>query len=98
MMAFLALLWFFDVYSKKENIKYSLMGIVFIFGANVIRIFTICFIIYFGGNNWFYFAHSIFGRLIFYVLTVILYFDVFTKAQIKRQKIGSFSYEEEKNE
>ncbi|MBP3338764.1 MAG: exosortase family protein XrtG [Lachnospiraceae bacterium] len=98
MMAFLALLWFFDVYSKKEKIKYSLMGIVFIFGANVIRIFTICFIIYFGGNNWFYFAHSIFGRLIFYVLTVILYFDVFTKAQIKRQKIGSFSYEEEKNE
>lgn len=98
MMAFLALLWFFDVYSKKEKLKYSLVGIIYIFGANVLRIFVICLIIYLGGNDWFYFAHSIFGRLVFYALTVVLYFDVFTKAQIKRQKIGSFSYEEDKNE
>ena len=98
MMAFLALLWFFDVYTKKEKIKWSFVGVVYIFGANVIRIFVICLIIYFGGNNWFYFAHSIFGRLVFYALTVILYFDVFTKSQILRQKIGSFSYEEDKDE
>ncbi len=97
-MAYLALLWFFDVYTRKEKSKYSLIGILYIFCANVIRIFVICLIIYFGGNDWFYFAHSIFGRLIFYVMTVILYFNVFTKSQILRQKIGSFSYEEDKNE
>lgn len=94
-MAFIALLWFFDVYTKKEKVKYSILGTLYIFIANVIRIFVICLVINIGGNNMFYFAHSIVGRLVFYALTVILYFYVFTKAHILRQVVGNFSYEEE---
>lgn len=97
-MAYLSLLWFFDVYTTREKVKHSVLGILFIFAANVIRIFVICAIIYVGGNDWYYFAHSIFGRLIFYAMTVVLYFDVFTKGQILRQKVGSFSYEEDKED
>ncbi len=94
-MAFLALLWFFEVYSNKEKVKYSIIGTIYIFFANVLRIFVICLVINIGGNNVFYLAHSIIGRLVFYALTVILYFYVFTKAHIVRQKVGSFSYEEQ---
>ncbi|MCR5737363.1 MAG: exosortase family protein XrtG [Eubacterium sp.] len=97
-MAFLALLWFFEIYTTKEKIKISILGILFVFAANVIRIFTICTIIYFGGNDWFYFAHSIFGRIVFYALTIYLYFSVFTKPHIKRQKVGQFSYEKEEED
>ncbi|MBE5950264.1 MAG: exosortase family protein XrtG [Lachnospiraceae bacterium] len=95
-MAYLSLLWFFDVYDAIEKVILTVAGIVAIFLFNVIRIFSICTMIYFFGNNVFYFAHAIFGRIVFYVLSISLYFYIFTKAQIVRQKIGSFKYVTEK--
>ena len=54
---------------------------------------TICLIVHvFGGGSYFV-AHSIIGRLVFYACTVLLYFFVFTKAQIIRQKVGGFRYD-----
>lgn len=97
-MAYLALLWFFDVYDTLEKGILTVAGILAIFLFNVIRIFAICVMIYIWGNDIFYFAHAIFGRIVFYVLSISLYFYVFTKAQIIRQKIGSFKYVVEKEE
>lgn len=91
-LAFTALLWFFPLYNTLEKIMYNIAGVLWIFAANVIRIFIICGIVHFYGNNSFYFAHTIFGRIIFYILSIILYFYVFTKSQINRQKVGSVSY------
>ncbi len=91
-MAFTALLWFFNVYSFYEKIVVNIFGFIWIFIANVIRIFIICALIYFFGNNIFYFAHTIFGRLVFYAFSIALYFLVFTKSHIIRQKVGSFNY------
>lgn len=88
-LAFLSLLWFFPLYDTLEKVIYSILGVVWIFAANVLRIFIICTMVYYYGNNIFYFAHTIFGRIIFYVLSVILYFYVFTRSQIKRQKVGN---------
>lgn len=92
-MAFSSMLWFFSVYQVYEKIIINILGFFWIFGANVIRIFIICTLIYFFGNDIFYFAHTIFGRIVFYGLSVALYFHVFTRPQILRQKIGSFQYE-----
>ncbi len=91
-MAFTSLLWFFNVYSFYEKIVINIFGFIWIFVANVIRIFIICALIYFFGNNIFYFAHTIFGRLVFYTFSIALYFLVFTKSHIIRQKVGSFNY------
>lgn len=91
-MAFSSLLWFFPLYNTLEKIMYNLAGIFWIFLSNIIRLVMICFLIYFYGNNIYFFAHTIFGRIIFYVLTIILYFYVFTKPQIVRQKVGGFLY------
>lgn len=96
MMAFLALLSFFEVYNIYEKVIVGILGILGIFAANVLRIFIICLMIYKWGNGIYYFAHAIFGRIIFYVFSIALYFYVFTKSQIVRQKIGNFSYGDQK--
>lgn len=93
-MAFTAMLWFFPVYKFAEKFVINLIGILWIFAANILRISIICTTIYFFGNNAFYFAHTILGRIIFYFLSIILYFYVFTRSQIIRQKVGNFNYED----
>ena len=58
------------------------------FFANIIRLFVIGTTIYYFGNDAYYIAHTIVGRIIFYALSVILYYYIFTKSQIVKQKIG----------
>lgn len=91
-MAFSCMLWFFPVYNLIEKLIINSIGIAVIFLANVLRIFVICTLIYFYGNEIFYFAHTIFGRLIFYVISIALYFYVFTRSHVIRQKVGNISY------
>ncbi|OOL99112.1 transmembrane exosortase EpsH [Clostridium acetobutylicum] len=91
--AYMALLWFFPLYNTLEKIMYTVIGALWIFAANILRIVIICSIVHYYGDSTFYFAHTIFGRLIFYILSIILYFHVFTKSHIKRQKVGNVSYE-----
>jgi len=91
-MAFSCMLWFFPLYNKIEKLIINLIGLAVIFSANVLRIFLICTLIYFYGNEIFYFAHTIFGRIFFYSISIALYFHVFTRPHIIRQKVGSFNY------
>ena len=93
-IAFLCLLWFFPVYNTAEKTIVSMIGIGWIFLAEVVRIFIICAIIYYAGNNVFYFANTVFGRIVFYAFSIVMYFYVFTKSHIVRQKVGAFSYDE----
>ena len=95
-MAYLALLVFFEAYNIFERIIVSVVGIFYIILANALRIAVICTIIYFNGIGAYHIAHTIVGRLVFYALTVILYFFVFTKAQIIRQKVVGFAYGHDK--
>lgn len=92
-LAFIALLWFFPVYRLYEKIVVSIAGALLIFASNVLRIFVICFTIYCFGGEMYFLAHTIIGRLVFYACTITLYFYVFTKSQIIRQKVGAFRYE-----
>jgi exosortase family protein XrtG len=94
MMAFISLLIFYQVYDVGQRIIISFVGCVSIFVFNVIRIMVICAVIYQFGSGSYYIAHTILGRLIFYVLTIILYYYVFTRQQIIKQKIGGFHYAE----
>lgn len=91
-MAFIALLAFFEVYDRNEKLFVGALGTIGIILANVLRIIVICVMIYFGGTKVYYVAHAIVGRLLFYTLSVLLYFYVFTKPQIIRTKVGKFTY------
>lgn len=92
-MAFVSLLAFFKVYSVTERIVVGVVGVLLIIFSNAFRIFVICTMIHFGGINSYYLAHTFVGRFVFYVLTVLLYFYVFTKPQILKQKVGKFGYD-----
>ena len=93
-MAFVSLLAFFGVYTKPERVMVGIAGSLFIVLANVLRMVLIAEIIHFGGPDTYYLAHSLFGRLVFYALTVALYFYVFTKPQVVRMHVGRFTYDD----
>lgn len=80
--AFIALVAFYPVYSRKEKFFYALLGMIWIYLANVIRLMIVTLIIHFGGSTLFFLAHSIVGRVIFYILVITLYYNVFTYSQI----------------
>lgn len=92
-LAFFALLWFFPVYRLYEKVVVSIAGGLLIFASNVLRIFVICLVVYFFGGDMYFLAHTIIGRLVFYACTITLYFYVFTRSQIIRQKVGGLRYE-----
>ena len=54
--------------------------------GGAIRITVIGVIIYYKGMSAYYMAHTFVGRIVFHGLSIMLYFIVFTKAQIVRQK------------
>ncbi len=91
-MAFVSLLAFFQLYNRNEKIFVGVLGVLGIILANALRIIVICFMIYFGGVNIYYIAHGVVGRLVFYGLSVLLYFYIFTKPQIISTKVGKFLY------
>ena len=92
-MAYLALLVFFDIYNLQEKILVALLGIFYILIANAMRIVLICEIIHFGGSGYYFMAHTYIGRIFFYVLSVLLYFYVFTKPHIIKMRVGTFKYD-----
>lgn len=92
-LAFSSMLWFFPVYNAAEKLVVNLLGILWTFASNIIRILSICTLVFFFGNDVFFFAHTILGRIIFYGLSIALYFFVFTRSQIVRQKVGNLNYE-----
>lgn len=91
-MAYLSLLVFFRVYTKHERVLLSVIGVAYIMIANALRVVIICEAIHFMGTSVYHVAHTIVGRIFFYVLSIVLYFFVFTKPHIIRMKIGKFTY------
>lgn len=93
MLVFVSLLAFFPVYKFWEKLYTAIIGLAGICIFNFIRIYVIIAMIFHFGTSVYSLAHAIVGRIIFYVLTVILYFYVFTRRQVIRQRVGKFSYE-----
>lgn len=91
-MAFISLLVFFRVYSVYERIIVGVLGTAYIMVCNALRITLICEAVHFFGTSAYFVAHTFIGRIFFYVLTVILYFYVFTKPHIIHMKVGNFTY------
>lgn len=92
-LAYLSLLWFFPVYRVEEKVVHSFGGVLAIYTANVVRIFLIAGMVHIWGMDMYWLAHSVVGRLFFYACTIVIYFYVFTRTQVVRQKVGAFRYE-----
>ena len=95
-MAFLCLLIFYRVYTVPERIIVSVLGFVYIMLCNALRVSIICLAVHFWGTGAYYVVHTFVARIIFYALSVLLYFYVFTKPQIIQMKVGNFTYDHDK--
>lgn len=95
--AFISLLAFFAVYNVPERIYIGIIGTLYTLLTNALRIVLICFVIHFFGTDYYYLAHTFIGRIVFYILQVLLYFYVFTRPQIRRTKTGGFAYSAAEN-
>lgn len=96
-MVFLALLVFFDVYRPHEKLMIGILGTIYLILCNTLRITLICLALHFIGPEAYYVMHTFVGRIIFYLLSILMYFFVFTKPQIQRIKVGNFRYEHTEN-
>lgn len=95
-LAFLSILAFFDVYNTRQKIVYGVIGTAYIMAANAIRVIVISVIVHFCGQESYNMAHTYIGRILFYAMSVALYFYAFTVPQIRAMKVGTFSYDAEK--
>lgn len=90
--AFLSLLAFFGVYDISERILVGILGTIYTILGNAFRITLICLMVQAYGTDVYYIAHTFVGRIVFYVLQVLMYFYVFTKPQIVHMQVGRFTY------
>ena len=97
-MVLFCLLIFFPVYSFDKRIWISVIGSFAIMFFNITRILCVIVAIYYFGDPVYDFVHSFIGRLLFYSLTIILYFYIFTRTQLLKQKVGRFEYRTKKGE
>lgn len=91
-MAFVSLLAFYRVYSPYERVGVGALGLAVLVLANVLRIVVICEVVHLFGPDAYSVAHTYIGRILFYVITVALYFYVFTKPQIRSMRVGDVNY------
>ncbi len=92
-LAYLSLLIFYRIYTVYERFCVGVLGVLAMVLANAFRITVICLMIHFGGIGTYYVAHTFVGRLVFYAFSIMIYFYVFTKPQIIKQKVGNFHYD-----
>ena len=90
--AFISLIAFYGIYNIPERIYIGVIGTLYTMLTNALRIAVICIMIHFLGTDYYYVAHTIVGRIVFYVLQVILYFYIFTKPHVLKMKTGDFGY------
>lgn len=88
--AFAALVLFFPAYSKKERLFYVVLGTLWIYLANVIRLIIVVIIVHYFGYSAFFLAHTIIGRLVFYGLVIALYYNIFTYSQLSQGLYNRF--------
>lgn len=91
--AYIAPVLFFPFFKNlQQRLKLLGFGVIYLLLANMLRLTVTALIIHFLGLPSLIWAHVIVGRLIFYVLTIILYFYVFTRSQVLHIKIGRFDF------
>lgn len=86
-LAFESMVVFYPVYSRLERILVGVGGAVWLFITSNLRIFIVIGLVTIFGPHVLFFADSVLGRLFYYGVALMLYYDVFTRAQISRQAV-----------
>lgn len=84
MSIFLGLVLFYPSFTLTIKLKYSLLGSFLNYFSNFLSMITVILIIQIGGRDSLYFAYSVLGRFVYFVLSIAIYWSVFTKLSLKR--------------
>lgn len=82
MLVYESLLVFYPIYTVMGKIFRTIEGFLWISAANILRIMLVIAGVNYFGSDSLFLMHSIISRILFYVLIIILYYNVFTKQQI----------------
>lgn len=89
------LLLLYPGYNFKRKMKYAGIGILATYGANLIRMLSIIYIVNIFGKSTLYFAHAFIGKIIFFAFVIVLYWYLLTRPTlgIVRDNIKSGKFE-----
>lgn len=88
LLVFSCLVVFFPFVNNSKKFITLILGNLYLFVANIIRILFIVAIVSLFGVESYEIAHIALARILFFILTIYLYYKVFTKSQLKNQKVG----------
>ncbi|MEG0297400.1 MAG: exosortase family protein XrtG [Clostridium sp.] len=88
LMVFSCLAIFFPFISTFKKIGVLIIGNLYLFVCNIIRILFIVAMVKVVGVESYEITHMILARILFFFLTVLLYYKVFTKNQLRNQQVG----------
>lgn len=88
LLVYSCLVLFFPFVTKGKKLWAFIWGNVYIMICNVIRLLTIIMFVKWQGIAWYNISHTIIGRIIFFAMMIVLYYIVFTKNQLRNQKVG----------
>lgn len=81
-----SLIVFYPVHNWRKRIGYALSGVVGVYLINLLRLAIVIVLIHWGGRNMSFIAHTLFGRLVFFILIVALYWQLITKPSLEKIK------------
>lgn len=87
-LVFTVLILFFPFGSNIKMLIKLIVGNIYIIFANILRLLVIIGSVKIWGVDSYYIVHTIIGRLLFFIMMIILYYIIFTKTQLKVQKVG----------
>lgn len=75
----LGLLLFFPMGNRRTKTIQAIIGLLALYFINLVRLYTVVATINIWGRNAMYIAHTLIGRLVFFVLAVVIYWYLFTR-------------------
>ncbi len=88
MLVFTSLSLFFPFGGIARKSVSIIAGNTYLYIANIIRIVFIVIMLKIFGASSYYIVHTLLARILFFALSVLLYYFVFTSTQLKYQKVG----------
>lgn len=86
MCIIVGLILFYPAYNRIKRALLSLMGILLIFSINIIRLLVVIIAVEQGGRNLSFIAHTVLGRLVFFLLIVVVYWYLLTRPSLKKTR------------
>ncbi len=84
MCVIFALIIFYPVYNMRKRMIAALTGVVGIYIINLIRLIVVITLINTGGRNMSFIAQTLFGRLVFFILSIALYWQLITRPSLSK--------------